>query len=298
MTVTKDIENKSNNKIYKEGENFYNYDIRKDSKNKLSSSEIQDGIFSILNRNIDEKDKIKRLKEILQEDKKNIKKYLNHIYIVQKTELIYSFFGNPYKKVITNFYTPLIIAIEKNETQLAKFIIDEGGDVNFDLGKDPLLKNNFYHYNNALELAIFKKNSEIANYMLDKKADPNISNYMGVTPLSRAASNKMNDIMKRLIDNGANINQVDHYGLTPVCKAAASNNIEGLKILYDKGVDFNFKRGGKFSLKTYVARLPSTIMANKDKKKLIKILVEEYGVDKGSVWTNFVNDLYLYGILW
>jgi ankyrin repeat protein len=74
---------------------------------------------------------------------------------------------------------------------------------------------------------------------LANHADPNSQDWVGMTPLHRAAEYCGKEIALILIEKGANINALNDYSKTPLFVAAEKNNLEVAKLLiqYKASVD-------------------------------------------------------------
>lgn len=88
----------------------------------------------------------------------------------------------------------LFDAISSKNEKLALDIIERGTDVNFTIGENPVLM-----------LAIQENLSNVANKLIDKKADINLKNSAGTTPVRYAAWRSMNQLVIRMIDLGADV---------------------------------------------------------------------------------------------
>lgn len=84
---------------------------------------------------------------------------------------------------------------------------------------------------------VYRENAkEIISLLLDYKADPNVRNGMGETPLSMAISARNMAVVKRLLDAGATPNVQDKKGRTPLHIAT---NLSVMKALLDHDADPN-----------------------------------------------------------
>ena len=70
--------------------------------------------------------------------------------------------------------------------------------------------------NNALNIACYKGNSELVEFLVKNGASPNIVDPWGYTPLFACIVDSKIDQAKILLDNGANINYIDSKGNTPL----------------------------------------------------------------------------------
>ena len=95
----------------------------------------------------------------------------------------------------------------------------------------------------ALGLSCFFNQKEIANFLLQKGADPNIAsnNDFKVAPLHSAAAISQIEIVNILLQNGANINLKQSNGVTALHSAAHNGATELVKLLLQNGADQNAK---------------------------------------------------------
>ena len=161
---------------------------------------------------------------------------------------------------------PLHLAARQGYTDTVKAIIAGGADVNQLTGADK---------SSALLIATMNGNFDVAKYLLESGADPNLASENGATPLydvlncewapkslypqPRAYLNQKTtylDLMKALLDKRANPNArlkkkvwysgysfdlsgVDEIGATPFWRAAYASDVEGMKLLVAYGADPN-----------------------------------------------------------
>ena len=117
-------------------------------------------------------------------------------------------------------YSPLILACYRGNTEVAKFLINNGADLN---------------YNNsmgtALMAAVVKNNVEIANLLLDKNVDVEQTDANGTTALIYAVQFKNIGFVKLLLSKNANKGKVDINGKTAFEYAVFSGNQEITNLL-------------------------------------------------------------------
>ncbi len=105
--------------------------------------------------------------------------------------------------------TPLLLAIENDNPEMVAFLLKHGADVNLESGGvTPLL------------LAIENDNPEMVAFLLKYGADVNFES-SGVTPLILAIKNDNSEIVAFLLKNRANVNAVSRYGFTPLFYAVS-----------------------------------------------------------------------------
>ncbi len=123
--------------------------------------------------------------------------------------------------------TALASAIDAGDLQKLKELIADGANNPDSTGNTPLI------------LAISKNKPEIATFLLQNGADPNIKNTAGEAPLIIAAKNKNLDLVKLLITNKANINTKNADNMTPLATAANAGNFDMVKFLVENKADIN-----------------------------------------------------------
>ena len=86
----------------------------------------------------------------------------------------------------------------------------------------------------ALNLSVANGEYKKAQYLLQKAADPNIPNKLGVTPLGFAAMYGKKDLCKLLLNYGADLNyQTPECRTTPLIKASQHGHGDVVKLLID-----------------------------------------------------------------
>lgn len=171
--------------------------------------------------------------------------------------------------------TVLIMAIQKDQTDVIKLLLDKGAAVNVmsrsgisalmeaimqrNLEMVHLLLKKGVNVNQvsntkgqgtALSIAVALGNPEIVQALLDKGADVNKSGYRSPSTLIIAAECDRAVIIKMLLNHHAAINAVDYFGWTGLMRAAAKGNLEAIKVLLDNGASMNLKNkdGGRTAL--------------------------------------------------
>ena len=82
-----------------------------------------------------------------------------------------------------------------------------------------------------------RSNAMTVQLLLQKKADPNVSDCRGATPLMCAAQSGNIEACKLLLMNGASVKAKDHDGLTALHYAAKYNHPEVVELLVAHGAD-------------------------------------------------------------
>lgn len=124
----------------------------------------------------------------------------------------------------TGEQTALHLAVTEKKDALVKILIDHGADVNAvsDYGTPLMIA-----YNNKV----------ITETLLANKADPNIVDKNGTTPLIYAAREDDNTVSNMLLAAGANINSLSTQNETPLIVAAKKGNVALAELLISRGAD-------------------------------------------------------------
>lgn len=101
-------------------------------------------------------------------------------------------------------FTPLILACYRGNVEVAKFLIEHVKDVNYVSSEGTALAGLSINYNR-----------ELVEALLRKKADPNIADVNGTTPLIWAVKRGNEELVKLLLEHHANKDQPDHMGIKP-----------------------------------------------------------------------------------
>ncbi len=141
----------------------------------------------------------------------------------------------------------LVVAIAFNQTEVIKILIDSGADVNIRYLQDkhtPLFAIALSGSDEALKdepTAL-----TIAQMLIAAKANVNISDSDGITPLEFVATMGYSTVAQALIAAGAKVNAQDRDGLTPLHIAALNNNLETREVLLKAGANIN-ARSSKYT---------------------------------------------------
>lgn len=125
-------------------------------------------------------------------------------------------------------YTPLGIAVQKDNIEIVKLLLSREAEVNLHTGYSPI----YY--------ASLHGNAEIVKLLLEAKADvdePRLGNYW--TPLIEAARNDHIEVMNLLIKAGADVNRRAYDGKTPLMYAVWVSKVDAVRLLIEKGADVN-----------------------------------------------------------
>ncbi|MCP4372714.1 MAG: hypothetical protein GY797_32085 [Deltaproteobacteria bacterium] len=128
--------------------------------------------------------------------------------------------------------TLLHIAADSGYTDIVKYLVSQGADVNSkaESGDTPL--------HNAVGIGNGK--IEIAKYLVSNGAEVNTQNtFFFQTPLHRACYVRNIETVKYLVSQGANVTIKDKSGETPLHIAAKSGHIKTVEYLVSQGADIN-----------------------------------------------------------
>jgi len=140
--------------------------------------------------------------------------------------------------------TPLHIAAEAGQTRACALLLDRGAQIEAccrNLDATPL------------SYAVKYKHPDVVRLLLERGADPNVSDEDGVTPLLIAAhcgSKLINppsepgaegyvEIVKILLDSGADPNRSSNSGYSPLHAAASFGHLAAVELLIRAGADRN-----------------------------------------------------------
>jgi len=107
-----------------------------------------------------------------------------------------------------------------------------------------LLKNGInpnFNYNGRMPLVVAcrRENIDMLKLLIDKGADPNMSDDIGITALNISSSHGYIESVKYLLEVGANPNISDDCGYSPLINSSLNNNDDIIEILINAGADIN-----------------------------------------------------------
>lgn len=117
-------------------------------------------------------------------------------------------------------YSLLILATYRGNNEVAKFLVENGADVN-----------GTSNYGTPLMAAVVKGNLEMINVLLEHKADTSIADQSGNTALIYAVLFKKYEIVGLLVKANADINTKDIRGKSAVDYATMTNDEKLLQLL-------------------------------------------------------------------
>lgn len=119
-----------------------------------------------------------------------------------------------------NGFSALVLATYRGNNEVAKFLIENGSDVN---GNSTM--------GTPLMAAVVKGNNEIAKLLIERKASLDLTDENGVTALIYAVQFKNIELVKLLTEKKADKNIVDKQGKTAFEYAVFSENEEIMNLL-------------------------------------------------------------------
>ncbi len=120
--------------------------------------------------------------------------------------------------------TPLLHAAQKGYTEQAKVLLKNGADPNYRIPSSGL---------SPLAAAVAEGHDDIVQLLLQKyKADPDIPDAQGRTPLMYAIEHDQDEAVRLLLKQKADVNATDNHGMTPLMYAVAKDNLNILNRLF------------------------------------------------------------------
>ncbi len=124
--------------------------------------------------------------------------------------------------------TPLYYAVDANNTEFAKFLIEHGAEVN---ARD-------YFGFTPLHEAVVRGSYNVAKLLIEEGANVNAKDKYGYTPLHLAAIYNRPKLAELLIKHGADVNAKDNYGNTPLHYCGTTpGTVRVAKVLLENGAD-------------------------------------------------------------
>jgi len=175
-----------------------------------------------------------------------------------------------------NLEKSMIKAVYGNNTDFLKFLIQKGADVNSQSNnkiKSEILDISILSgkKNTPLIFASFYGNYEVAEVLIDNKADVNIRNIDGKDALMIAISGKKKDICRLLLNSRSNLSNIDRYGETIFHKFAFEPNYEICELAFSK---IHYKKSEKLlNKRNNTGILALIVLASKGNEKMCILYV-------------------------
>jgi hypothetical protein len=120
-------------------------------------------------------------------------------------------------------YSPLILACYRSNNEVAKMLIDNGADINYQSGLGtPLMS------------CAVKGNNEIAKILIERKANIDAKDANGITAILYATMFKNHELATLLVKANANLDAKDNRGNTPLDYAILADDDKLIEILKSK----------------------------------------------------------------
>ena len=131
--------------------------------------------------------------------------------------------------------TPLLIAIQLEQFETVKFLVENGADVNMGTGLP------VYHVS-PLRTALERGNHEIVKFLLGAEGiNLNVCTKAYKESVLESSLNDYPDFIEMLVEAGCDPNCADRYGRTPLTVMANGRNRDMVKFLIQHGADVNKK---------------------------------------------------------
>ncbi|XP_057318733.1 ankyrin-1-like [Microplitis mediator] len=158
----------------------------------------------------------------------------------------------------------LKVAVEKNNFELMRLLVDAGADVNSAAILEQAIKNNNY---------------EIVKYLISNGAEINNAyeyRKWGITPLEHAVQRGYKKIVELLIEYKADVNRISFFSFTCLSIAIENDNFEIFKLLLDAGADIR---------PSHITRAPIYTAVDKNNYEITKHLIN-HGADVNTCFDN------------
>jgi len=191
---------------------------------------------------------------------------VNYLEESQKENLIVlekqlKLYADQISKLDDNGYTSLCIAVENENLELVKLLLELGADVNQGIS-------NGY---TPLHIAASNGYIEIAEFLVRNRANVNKSENKGFTPIFLAIKHKHSKMVRLLIENGADINKQAECGWSPFHAIAGAG-------VYDSEIlEIFLKNKGDINCRNKEGYSPIHLAIARGDIELINILLEKGG---------------------
>ena len=144
----------------------------------------------------------------------------------------------PQSNTVLNSFqnTGLCAAVKHNNSLAVKLAIKLAANPNTtDNGTPPYT---------VLQHAVFNKNSDIINILIEAGANVNLAQPQTEPPLLTAIRTNFIEAARLLIEKGADVNAKGWYGIQPIHLASSISSVELVKLLIEKQADLQRITGG------------------------------------------------------
>ncbi|KAF3200935.1 hypothetical protein TWF679_000560 [Orbilia oligospora] len=161
-------------------------------------------------------------------------------------------------------WTPLFYAAASGHSATVKQLIDRGSRIDSECthGWTPLIHAAYGGHEAALVVLL-------------KNGAKTVASSSGEPALAYAAANERVKTVKLLLDHKADTNLYNKRGLTPLLEAARVGNLEIVNILLERGANTEFRSIGTSSSSTIAGRTPLSFAAESGNKLLIELLLRK-----------------------
>ncbi|GJQ87249.1 hypothetical protein Trydic_g20277 [Trypoxylus dichotomus] len=153
--------------------------------------------------------------------------------------------------VVNNFDAPFCIAVRKQNIDIAKILLEHNCDVNLATEDGAT----------ALQIAVKRRYKEIVQFLLQAGANTHVTNLFP-TPLCTAIRLQYIDIIEMLLKYGCDINNINIYGHSPFLITVAHGYTSIAKLLLINGADVNLEEESGLTPLYIAARTKNRSMLN------------------------------------
>lgn len=175
-------------------------------------------VFKIeLTNNIDSNDNIEFIKVIESGNINTVKEFVTN----NKLEVSNIRFSSG--------YTPLMLASQYGYTQIVRYFLEEGSNVNSESSNGET----------ALLFALYNRKEVIANILLRANANVDIRTRNGYTPLIVAIEKSSSTLAKSIIDKSSKVNATSNDGVSALVLSVLLKKYDYVELLLNKRADIN-----------------------------------------------------------
>lgn len=116
----------------------------------------------------------------------------------------------------------------------------------------------------GLHIAVARSDALWVRFLLQRKADPNIRNKRGLSPLQLATTLGFIEGVEALLKGGASVNVSDQTGETPLIAAVHQRSVPLVRMLLDKGADPDRNDNSGRSARDYMALMSGNTLLKQE----------------------------------